>query len=174
MYTRQDRVSITVPITPPSVNHYKKPVVYRTKTGIRRGFALTDEAKTFHEFIAVEARRTTLIPEDAKARKKTRYALFVKVYPGRLALRKNETKQRDEWGDGDNYWKCLADGLTGANVIHDDRYVKTWHMEVVEDDRDNPRTEIIAVVLDSPSFFRCIEELYRRIMGRKTNETAVL
>jgi Holliday junction resolvase RusA-like endonuclease len=48
---------------------------------------------------------------------------------------------KGERGDGDNFWKCIADGLVDAGVIHSDAAVSEWHL-YVRRDRDNPRTVI--------------------------------
>lgn len=128
-------IILEIPFTPPSVNHYKKPITLRTSTGPRLSFALTDEAKAFRDAVAIFTRGQTLIPLTAAERIKIRYALTVTVFLG-----KNES------GDADNYWKCIADSLVKAGVIHSDARVRKWHIEVEDEDRENPRTLIIASV----------------------------
>lgn len=120
-----------VPLTPPSVNHYKKPVRYKTRDGMRQGFALTPEANAFHQAVGVFARGRTLVPATKAQQDKIRYTLWAKVFLG--------PGQR---GDGDNFWKCLADGLVLAGVIHSDARVREWHLEVIDEERENPRTVI--------------------------------
>lgn len=146
--TRQEPILITVPFTPPSVNHYKKPAIIRTRDGPRKTFILTPEALAFKNAIAIFARGQTLIPPTAEGKKNVRYALYVVIYQGLQMLRTGESKRRDEVGDGDNYWKCLADGLVDAGVIHTDKKVRRWHLDVEDCDRDNPRTEIRAELIE--------------------------
>jgi hypothetical protein len=128
-------IILEIPFMPPSVNHYKKPITLRTSNGPRLSFALTDEAKAFRDTVAILARRQTLIPLTATERNKIRYALTATVYLG-----------DGDRGDGDNYWKCIADSLVYAGVIHSDARVRVWHIEVEDGDRENPRTIICASV----------------------------
>lgn len=131
-------VRFTIPhLTPPTVNHYKIPVNVRVSGGgIRKSFAVTEEGKAFKYAVALFARGASVAPVEKKEQKKVRYGLYVRVVHG-----------KGEWGDGDNYWKCIADGLQEAGVIHSDARVKVWYLEVEDDDRDNPRTEIRVAVL---------------------------
>ena len=128
-------IILEVPLPVPSVNHYKKPITLRTSDGPRLSFALTDEAKAFRDAVAIFARGQTLVPSTPAERNKIRYALTVTVFLG-----------KNERGDGDNNWKCIADSLVKAGVIHSDARVRRWHLEVEDDDRQNPRTLIIASV----------------------------
>jgi Holliday junction resolvase RusA-like endonuclease len=128
-------IILDIPFTPPSVNHYKKPITLRTSNGPRLSFALTPEAKAFRDAVAIFARGQTLVPLTATERNKIRYALTVTVFLG-----KNES------GDADNYWKCIADSLVKAGVIHSDARVRKWHIEVEDEDRENPRTLIVVSV----------------------------
>lgn len=144
----QDVVLITVPLTPPTVNHYKKPAVIRTKEGPRKTFVLTPEAIAFKHAIAILSRGDSIAPQGKEERKNVRYALYVVIYQGRQLQRPGESKRRDEEGDGDNYWKCIADGLVDAGVIHTDKRVRRWHLDVEDCDRDNPRTEIRAELIE--------------------------
>lgn len=120
-----------IPLVPPSVNHYKKPITLRTRNGPRLSFALTPEAVAFGDAVAIFARGQTLIPTTLAERNEIRYALTVTVFLG-----------KNQRGDGDNYWKCIADSLVRAGVIHSDARVRVWHIEVEDDDRDHPRTLI--------------------------------
>lgn len=129
-------IIIEIPFTPPSVNHYKKPITLRTSNGPRLSFALTPEAKAYRDAVAIIARGQTLIPDTSRERLKIRYGLTVTVFLG-----KNES------GDADNYWKCIADSLVKAGVIHSDARVRKWHIEVEDDDRENPRTLICVSVV---------------------------
>jgi Holliday junction resolvase RusA-like endonuclease len=127
---------IEIPLVPPTVNHYKKPAWKR-----RRGqppvrtMVLTDEAIAFKAAVAICARGETLAPTDKSAQRKTKYQLQATVYLGH--------KQR---GDGDNFWKCLADGLKEAGVIHSDAAVKRWNIDV-DRDRENQRTVVEISIL---------------------------
>lgn len=124
-------IILEIPFTPPSVNHYKKPITLYTSDGPRLSFALTPEAMAFRDAIAIFARGQTLIPLTATEKNKVRYALTATVFLG-----------KGERGDGDNNWKCIADSLVNARVIHSDARVRKWHIEVEDRDRGNPRTLI--------------------------------
>ena len=127
-------VEFTVPLVPPSVNHYKVPVTYRVRGGgTRQGFAVTPEGIAFKAAVAVFARGGSVAFRTPAERRTGRYSLDVRVFLG--------PNQR---GDGDNFWKCIGDGLVEAGVIHSDARVRVWHIEVCDEDRENPRTEILA------------------------------
>jgi Holliday junction resolvase RusA-like endonuclease len=119
---------IEIPLTPPTVNHYKKPAINR-RTGVRM-MVLTKQATAYKAAVAIFARGETLAPATESERRKVRYMLKATVYLG-----------KNQRGDGDNFWKCLADGLVEAGVIHSDAAVSSWHIEVARD-RDNPRTVV--------------------------------
>lgn len=108
-------LSFIVPLVPPSVNHYK----VRTRRGVT---FVTKEAKAFKWAVSAFAQGRSVTAK--------KYALDVIVYLG-----------KGKRGDGDNFWKCIGDGLKDAGVIHSDAAVKQWQMEVKRD-WDNPRTEI--------------------------------
>ena len=108
-------LTITVPLTPPSVNNY----VRHTRDG--RHY-ITKEAKAFLEAVEIFSKCQTV---DAEA-----YLVEVKVYLG-----------KDEKGDLDNFQKCVLDGLARAGVIHSDAAVTRIEAEKFRD-RENPRTEI--------------------------------
>jgi Holliday junction resolvase RusA-like endonuclease len=128
-------IILEIPFTPPSVNHYKKPITLRTSNGPRLSFALTPEAKAFRDAIAIFARGQTLVPLTAKEKNNIRYALTVTVFLG-----------KGERGDGDNNWKCIADSLVNAVIIHSDARVRKWHIEVEDRYRDKAGTLIIASI----------------------------
>jgi Holliday junction resolvase RusA-like endonuclease len=111
-----ESISFTVPLTPPSVNHYKVPV-----WNMRR-FYVTPEATAYMDAIKLFSRGQKV---EAKE-----YAFDVTVYFG-----------KGQKGDGDNLWKVIADGLKKAGVIRSDAAVKDWFLRVRRD-WDNPRTEI--------------------------------
>lgn len=106
-------ITLTIPLIPPSVNQY----VRHTRTG--RHY-VTKEAKAFKDAVALFARGESV--------KGDTYSLDVTVFLGRRAR-----------GDGDNFFKCIADGLKDAGVIRSDAAIKDWRIKV---DRDwsNPRT----------------------------------
>ena len=128
-----DVVSLIVDWTPPSVNHYKQPVTFHTPSGPRKSFKLTGEAQAFRDMVAILARRRTVSPPTTRERQLVRYALTCTVYLG-----------EGDRGDGDNFWKCIADSVENAGIIHSDARVRRWHLDVEDCDRDNPRTEIRA------------------------------
>jgi Holliday junction resolvase RusA-like endonuclease len=123
---------IEIPLVPPTVNHYKKPALFRRKSGGPpvRGMVLTKQAIAFKAAVAICARGETLAPAKESERRKVRYMLHAAVYLG-----------KNQRGDGDNFWKCLADGLVEAGVIHSDAAVSTWVIDVARD-RENPRTVV--------------------------------
>lgn len=107
-------LSFTVPMVAPSVNHYVK----HTRQG--RHY-VTAEALAFKKFVAIEARRRTVV---AKL-----YQVDIKVFLG--------PKQK---GDVDNFGKVCLDSLVDAGVITSDAKVMALSLSK---DRDvtNPRTE---------------------------------
>lgn len=134
-------IRFEIPLTPPSVNHYKKPGILIRGGQRVRTMVLTDEALAYKAAVGVFARGQTLVPDTKRERARMRYSLTAAVYMG--------AGQR---GDGDNFWKCLADGLVEAGVIHSDAAVSEWHLYVYRD-RDNPRTviEVTPGRLEAPS-----------------------
>lgn len=143
-----------VPFTPPSVNHYKKPVTLRTRNGPVRSYARTPEADAFLQAVAIFARGRSISPQTPNERLKVRYRLVCTVFMG-----------AGERGDGDNFFKCIADGLTGAGVIHSDARIRSWRVDVEDGDRKNPRTLIyVSTMGRGPSL---AERLWRRWKGVK-------
>jgi len=127
-------VRLTIPGIPPSGNHYKSAIRRKLVNGHGvLGFQLTPEAQTFRDLVWLQANGRTIAPATDRERDKVRYALTVTVYLG--------AGQR---GDGDNFWKCIADSLQHAGVIHSDARVRRWVLEVEDCDREHPRTEILA------------------------------
>lgn len=124
-------------LTPPSVNHYKMPVTMRTRQGPVKGYAITPEAKAFQDAVAIFARGRTVMPASAGDRKKVAYRVDVVIALGdgvRL--------------DVDNGNKVLLDGLQKAGVIHSDARVKQLTVEMIWDERENPRTHVTVRVLE--------------------------
>lgn len=110
-----DGLAIIVPLVPPSVNHYVK----HTRAG--RHY-VTAEGRAYKEAVALFARGQSL--------RAKRYELEAAIYLG-----------HGQRGDGDNFWKVIADGLVEAGVIHSDAAVSDWILRKRRD-RRNPRTEI--------------------------------
>ncbi len=115
---------------PPTVNHYKVPIIIRGHIS----FKVTIQAKLFKTLVAYSARkvlgaegRGCVRPLNAN---KLRYRLRLVVYLGK--------KQR---GDIDNFWKVVMDGLKDCGAIHSDDAVFDHH-GYKRRDRDRPRTEI--------------------------------
>jgi Holliday junction resolvase RusA-like endonuclease len=107
-------VRFTVPLVPPSVNHYKIP----SKHG---GYILTPEATAYENAVALLSGGQTLVAK--------RYSVALAIFLG-----------KGQKGDIDNFPKCVLDGLKNY-VIGSDAAVKRL---LVDLDRDplNPRTEI--------------------------------
>ena len=109
-------ISFTVPLEPPTVNHYVK----HTRSG--RHYK-TSEAEAFLMAVKVYAKQQ-------QVRAKSYHVAFT-VFQGKGSK-----------GDVDNYSKCVLDGLVDAGVIHSDAAVTNlWIAK--RRDRDNPRTEIV-------------------------------
>jgi Holliday junction resolvase RusA-like endonuclease len=107
---------ITVPGTPVSVNHYKKPRRYG------RGYYVTKEAEAFKQAIVAAVAGRSL---SAKA-----FAVEVAFHLG-----------NGQRGDVDNFAKCVLDGLVLAGAIHSDAAVTDLRLTKARD-RERPRTEI--------------------------------
>lgn len=129
---------ITIEGTPPSVNHYKKPVMKFYGRERRKSFELTPEAILWRDLVWIAAAGRTIAPLTKRECDRVRYQLTARIYLG-----------PGERGDGDNFWKCIADSLQHAGVIHSDARVRKWLLEVIDEDRANPRTEIVAEVLST-------------------------
>jgi crossover junction endodeoxyribonuclease RusA len=109
------RVSFTVPLVPPSVNHYVK----HTRSG--RHY-VTAEAKAFKEAIGIIARGHGVFASACE--------VSIVVYLGK-GMR----------GDLDNFFKVTLDGLVSAGVIRSDADI-TVLSGIRRRDKENPRTEI--------------------------------
>lgn len=131
-------VAFTVPhLTPPSVNHYKVPTVYRRGATLVRGMKLTGEAKAFKAAVGIFARGRTVSPLTNTQRSKAKYQVVVDVYLG--------PNQRL---DADNGGKLVLDGLQEAGVIHSDAFVSSFTINPHKDQRSNPRTEFFVERLE--------------------------
>lgn len=109
-------IAFTVPLIPPSVNHYKM----RTRKGVT--FVGADALK-FKEAVGIFSRGRSLQADE--------YMIHISIYLG--------SKQK---GDVDNFCKVVLDGLVDAEVIHSDAAVRKLIVEKHRD-RENPRTEIV-------------------------------
>lgn len=131
-------VAFTVPLTPPSVNHYTRSCYYKGRDGQpHKGRKRTKEADAFRDAVAIFAQGRTVAPETDKERRKVRYDVRITVYLG--------PKQR---GDADNFLKVAQDALETCGLIHSDAFVYESKAIVVKDQRDNPRTEFVVTRLE--------------------------
>ena len=108
-------LSLSIPIEPPSGNHYKRP-------NGKGGQFITKEAKSFYQAVSVIARGET-VEGDA-------HEVTYVVYQG-----------FGKKGDVDNYAKCILDSLVKCGVLKSDASVVSLHAHKLRD-RENPRTEI--------------------------------
>lgn len=127
---------VTVPLTPPSVNHYMKHRV-ATINGIATVMTYpSKEAKEWWRAVGICAGGRSLIANW--------FEVAYVVYQG-----------SNERGDVDNYGKCILDSIVKAGVIDSDHKVTALHAYKVRD-RANPRTEIFIrpvgqlALLDAP------------------------
>jgi len=136
-------VSFTVPLTPPSVNHYKVPVWSKPRAYQPRklGFRLTDEAKAFRDAVVIFAKQMTVIPDDIleliRKKRKVAYRVEIDVWLG-----------KGQRLDADNAGKICLDALENAGVIHSDAYVETCVLNIHKDERNDPRTKFFAARLE--------------------------
>lgn len=125
-------IVIDIPhLTPPSVNHYKIPVTLRTRNGPVQSYAKTPEAEAFQAAVAIFAGGRSVAPATDKEKKNIIYRVDVVIVLGKRTRL-----------DIDNGLKVLLDGLELAGVIHSDARVGQLTVEMVWDQRDNPRTHI--------------------------------
>jgi crossover junction endodeoxyribonuclease RusA len=117
-----ESITFTVPLVPPSVNHYVK----HTRNG--RHY-VTKEAKAFKEAVVL------LAPRHVKPAK--RYRVVLSVFLGAGAR-----------GDADNFGKCPIDALVSAGVIHSDAAVESVTINKFRD-RENPRTVITVEAMEN-------------------------
>lgn len=115
-----NEIRITVPLEPPSVNHYKK---HRVLPGGILSTFVTGKGKAYYKAVAMFSRGQQM---RAKA-----YQVSFCVFQGKGSR-----------GDADNYSKCVLDGLVKAGVIHSDAAITDLRI-AKRRDWDNPRTEII-------------------------------
>ena len=113
------QVDFTVPLVPPSANHYKVPL------WDRRRFYVTKEAKAFKEAVWACSPRGR-----RKFKRNQEYFVDLWIYLG-----------KDQRLDSDNGAKCVFDGLQEAGLIHSDAFI-TEHRIHKRRDWKQPRTEI--------------------------------
>jgi Holliday junction resolvase RusA-like endonuclease len=107
-------MKFSIPLIPPSVNHYKIPKANG------RGFYVTPEAKAFKAAVASLTRGSV---------KADWYEVKIMLYLG-----------KNQKGDADNFNKVTLDALVEARIITTDARVKVQAIPLR--DWDNPRTEI--------------------------------
>lgn len=110
-------LTFTVPLIPPSVNHYKMP----RKGG---GWYITKESQAFIEAVAIFARQATIKPcAEIPA---VLPVEWIPIVAGRfydVIVDVHQQEKKFLRGDSDNMEKLLFDSLTKAGVIRDDRYI---------------------------------------------------
>jgi len=114
-------VTFTVPLVPPSVNHYKM----RTRKGVT---FVSKEAKAFKNAVCICGRGFAV---EAEA-----YEVTVRIFLG-----------SGKRGDIDNFLKCTLDGIVEAGVIQTDAAITLLHAEKYRD-KANPRTEITVKAIE--------------------------
>ncbi len=115
-------MKITIPLTPPSVQHYMKQRVAEVNGRNMVMFYPGKEAKVWWKAVEKACAGQTFTAKQ--------YEVAYVVYQG-----------ANERGDVDNYAKCVLDGLVKAKVIDSDHKVTAMHAYKVRD-RTSPRTEI--------------------------------
>ena len=100
--------NFSVPLIPPSVNHYKLP---RLKADLTRGFYVTKEAQAYIDAVCVLSGRQPIAGRF--------FEVWIEYYlPAESFLR----------NDADNFSKVSCDALTAAGLIPDDRYISDLHL----------------------------------------------
>jgi Holliday junction resolvase RusA-like endonuclease len=118
------QLSLVIPMTPVSVNHYKKP----RRGGF--GYFVTKEAKAFKEAVALIAKAHPFKLCGADS-----YKVSILIALG-----------KGQKGDIDNFAKLSLDSLVDAGVIHSDAAICELFMQKIRD-ISNPRTEITVEAL---------------------------
>lgn len=119
-----DGLTLVIPGTPPSGNHYKKP----RGRGLR-GSYVTDEAKAFFSAVAALSMGRRVMAKS--------YAVRIEIFLG--------ARQK---GDLDNFAKVALDALVRASVIDTDDRVMRIEMSKGRD-RDCPRTCITVQAMEA-------------------------
>ena len=126
-----DHYSFSVPLVPPSVNHYKMP-------NRRGGWFITKEAQAFVDAVGIFANQAS-IPRPIAGEF---YDVTLNVYQARAKFLR---------GDSDNMEKVAFDSLTKAGVIRDDRYItRHTHRRIRVDAASQERTEYIIRGIEEP------------------------
>lgn len=112
-------MKLTIPMLPPSANHYKK---YRV-VGRNVHWYLTAQAIAWREAVCMYAK--------GKQLPKTCYSVRITVFRG-----------KGDRGDVDNYAKVVLDSLQKCGVLGNDDWVQELII-VKQRDIENPRTEIV-------------------------------
>lgn len=114
-------ISFTVPLVPPSVNHYRIRTAQKGRFGQAISFE-SGEAKAYKKAVVTFARGLKV---EAEA-----YEVKLKIFLGKKGK-----------GDVDNFAKIPLDGLVAAGVIHSDAAIILLTIEKFRDWAE-PRTEI--------------------------------
>ena len=126
-------IAITIPLKPPSVNHYWGRKAGRA--GMFGGQYVKPEGVAWKAAVAILLRGESLLHDIPPERfDRQRYCIEVWVFLGRKAR-----------GDGDNMWKGILDSLTAAGAIHSDTGTACidLYMHVREDRASAGSTTII-------------------------------
>lgn len=118
-----NELSLTIPLEPPSGNHYKSYRVIPGKKGAFVSWYLTTKAKEWNALVEVLARGQKV---EGKV-----HEIHYTVYQGHGSR-----------GDVDNYAKTIFDSLVRAGVIKTDASFVYYSGRKMRD-RENPRTEIV-------------------------------
>jgi Holliday junction resolvase RusA-like endonuclease len=133
----EDIVVFTVPLFPPTVNHYWKEVMYTGRDGYgHRGRKVSPEAKAFKDAVVIFAQGRTVAPETDAERRKVQYRVEAHVYYG-----------PGNRGDADNFGKAICDSLQYAGVIHSDTHVD-FRVVPHKDERGNPENPRIQFIVE--------------------------
>jgi crossover junction endodeoxyribonuclease RusA len=108
-------IEFSVPLIPPSANHYVK----HTRTG--RHY-VTSEAKAFKEAVALCGR--------GRSMRATAYSVAIAIFLG-----------KGQKGDLDNFAKCCLDAIVDAGIIDTDAKVNSLALSKTRRVQD-PHTEI--------------------------------
>lgn len=137
-------LSFSVPLIPPSVNHYKAPKA-------RGGYYVTPEAKAFIDAVPVFARPAAprtwpWFGTDSKTGHGKPARIFYEV-----ELMFHIHRPRFLAGDSDNLEKVAFDALTTCGAITDDRYVKYHSNRALPvDSPGDQRTEYSIRIVGEP------------------------
>lgn len=125
-----DDLKITVPLLPPSVNHYWE--------GQGKWTRVSPAGKAYKAAVAIFARGESVVPDVPPAQlKKVKYRIRCTVVFG-----------AGKKGDIDNTGKAVCDGLKEAGVIHsDDRVMEFLLYKDLDERPAESRTELTVEVI---------------------------